>query len=404
MSSCSCRVGEAERNPPPGTQDLSTGTQDLSTVGSAPLHLPYSSESRIMSVDALRGFDMFWIAGGGEVVRRFLEIFARPLPAVIETQLEHVEWEGFVAWDLIMPLFLFIVGVSMPLSISKRLAKGQTKKQIYLHTLRRFAILWILGMFAQGNLMSFDLSKLHLYSNTLQAIAAGYLVATVVILNIGVIGQAVTAVALLIFFWLLMTFVPVPGHGAGLLTPDGNLAMFVDETILGHFRDGTPYTWILSSIPFAASVLLGVLTGHLMNSSKPRGTKLAWLIAAGIGGLALGQIAGLAFPIIKHIWTSSFVLYAAGWSWLLLALFYGLIDILGYRKWAFVFVVLGMNAIVVYVGTGIVRIRGVGELIIGASAYKALSPLPAFLFTTFVFALIWSVFYMMYRKKIFVRI
>lgn len=360
-------------------------------------------QGRVMSVDALRGFDMFWIAGGGELVKRLVELFRSPMPPALERQFEHVPWEGFVAWDLIMPLFLFIVGTSMPLAYARRLEKGQTHKSIYLHMIRRILILWVLGMVAQGNLLSFDVSKLHFYSNTLQSIAAGYLVATVVILNFTIVWQAVITTGLLVLFWLLMVFVPVPGHGAGMLTPEGNLAMYIDEALLGRFRDGTPYTWILSSITFAATVLLGVMSGHVIQSKLPPKNKALVLFAAGIAGLVLGRITGIWFPIIKHIWTSSFVLYAAGWSFLLLAFFYVIMDVWGYSKWAFGFVVIGMNAIVAYMLTEFLSAGRISDLVFGKAAAN-FGAAAHFLMAGLCFGVLWLVLYAMYRKRVFVRI
>ena len=158
-----------------------------------------------------------------------------------------------------------------------------------------------------------------------------------------------------------MRFVPVPGYGPGIFTPTGNLAMYIDKTLLGHFQDGTNYTWILSSLGFGATVLMGVLAGHLLRS-KLAGTRKALLLAgAGIACLLTGWLWGFAFPIIKHIWTSSMVLWSGGWFLLLLALFYWVIDVLGYRRWAFFFIVIGMNAIVAYIAPDIIpftRISG----------------------------------------------
>ena len=151
-------------------------------------------------------------------------------------------------------------------------------------------------------------------------------------------GQAVLAGALLVVYWALMRFVPVPGHGAGVFTPDGNLAMWIDKALLGRFRDGTPYTWILSSLGFSATTLMGVLSGHLLRAPLSGRRKVVLLTASGLGCLLGGWLWSFAFPIIKHIWTSSMVLWSGGWCLLLLALFYGVIDVLGYRRWAFFFV------------------------------------------------------------------
>lgn len=358
---------------------------------------------RVMAVDALRGFDMFWIVGGGEMVKRAIRLVADPMPGALEAQFEHVEWVGFAAWDLIMPLFLFIVGVSMPLAYTRRLEQGQSKRDLYLHLLRRVAILWVLGMIAQGNLLSFDLGRLHLYSNTLQAIASGYAIATVIILNVGVLWQAVSAVALLVLYWALLQFVPIPGHAAGTLEQHANLAMLVDETILGRFRDGTTYTWILSSITFASTVLLGAMAGHILRSGKAARTKAGWLLGMGVAGLALGLLWSFQFPIIKHIWTSSFVLYAAGWSFLLLGMFYIVMDVLKFRRWAFGFVVIGANAIVAYMVGEFISARFVEHLVFREYAAK-MPAAAAFSVAVLVFGSLWLALYLMYRKKIFVRI
>jgi predicted acyltransferase len=364
---------------------------------------PTAPGERITSVDALRGFDMFWIVGGRELIAGLLMVFMNPLPDGLARQFRHAEWIGFTAWDLIMPLFLFIVGTSIPLSFAKRLERGQTKKEIYRHVIRRTLILFVLGMIAQGNLLDFDLSRLHVYANTLQAIACGYLIASIVVLELNIRWQGVTTAGLLVLYWLLMVLVPVPGHGAGTLTPYGNLAMFIDKIILGRFRDGTTYTWILSGLGFAGTVLLGVMAGHLLRSDKPPKTKVLWLFGAGVAGLALGAVWGIWFPIIKHIWTSSFVLFAAGWSYLLLALFYLLIDVLGYKKWAFVFVVIGMNAIAVYMAAQVFHLQFIGETLVGGLA-RHLGEAGKFLELGVSFAAVWLILFWMYRKKTFIKI
>lgn len=360
--------------------------------------------TRVMSVDALRGFDMFWIMGGGEVVKQFIRLFSNPMPEGVEYQFEHVEWVGFAAWDLIMPLFLFIVGVALPLALSRRLEQGESAGRIYRHTFRRVVLLFLLGLIAQGNLLSFDLNRLHLYCNTLQAIAAGYLIATVAMLHLRKAGQVALCAALLIGFWLLMTLVPVPGHGAGVLTPKGNLAMYIDEAILRRFRDGTPYTWILSSMGFGGTVLLGVFAGYILQSQRmTQGRKALSLAGLGVALLAGGLIWGIWFPIIKHIWTSSFVLFAAGLSYLLLAAFYVLIDILQFKKWAFIFAVIGSNALLAYMAEGFVSARHIAEFLFGKSAL-GWPPIYTFSFALLVFAFLWTILYALYRKRIFVRL
>ena len=389
---------------------MSTATSEIARTvsveqsASAKAETPAAPPSqRIMSVDALRGFDMFWIAGGQAFVMEFCRLFANPLPPWLDRQFEHVPWEGFVGWDLIMPLFLFIVGVAMPFSFSKRLARGDTRKSIYGKVIYRVAVLWVLGIVAQGHLLAFDLNNLQLYSNTLQSIAAGYLIASIALVELPVRWQAVLAGALLVAFWALMTFVPAPGFGAGVLTPAGNLAMYIDNALLGRFRDGTNYTWILSSLGFGATVLMGVLSGHLLRSKLPDKRKVLLLAGAGLGCLLGGWLWGFSFPIIKHIWTSSMVLWSGGWCLLLLALFYGVIDVLGYRRWAFFFTVIGMNAIVAYMAPDIIPFSTISKTLF-AGLSRHLGMFGPFLVAAGTLGVLWVGLYYMFRKRTFVRI
>jgi len=363
------------------------------------------SAGRIMSIDALRGFDMFFIIGGERIFASLHDVFNRPQTEWIRTQLTHVKWEGFRFEDLIMPLFLFIVGVVMPYSFDKRLDADHGKMRLYLHILRRTVILFVLGMIAQGNLLEYDLSKLHIYSNTLQAIAAGYIIAAIIMLNLGLRWQIATTGILLLLFWALMMLVPFPGRGADVLTPDSNLAIYIDRVIFGSFIDGTdpPYTWILSSMTFGCTVMLGVMAGHLLRSDKVGIRKVMWLMAAGGGCIVAGLLWNLCFPIIKHLWTSSFVLFSGGLCFMLLALFYLVIDVLGFRKWAFGFVVIGSNAIAVYMATHLINFRNIGGVFVEGLEKYAGNWYPL-IYATAGFAVVWLILWWMYRKKSFIKI
>jgi predicted acyltransferase len=364
-----------------------------------------AASRRVVALDALRGFDMFWIVGGQQLALAIAGLFHEPVPAWVGYQLEHAEWIGFTAWDLIMPLFLFVVGAAMPFAFERRIERGQTKAELYLKIVRRTLILFVLGMIVQGHLLDFNLSTLHLYCNTLQAIAAGYVIAGVLMLNIGIWGQAIFTALMLVGYWLLLVYVPVPGHGVGVLEPGANLALAVDEAILGRFRDGTPYTWILSSMTFTATVLLGVMAGHVLQSMRSPIFKFIAMATMGLACLAGGWAWAnwLGLPIIKHIWTSSMVLWAAGWSYLLLALFYLLIDIVGWRRWAFPFVVIGLNAITIYVASFFVPFHGVAEALVGGLARHLGAGGPVLIAFSSVL-LMWLVLYHLYRQRIFLRI
>ena len=366
------------------------------------LHAVAPSE-RIVSVDALRGFDMFWIAGGAPFVMEFFKLFSNPLPPWLGGQFEHTPWVGFNCWDMIMPLFLFIVGVAMPFSIGKRVERGDSRWSIYRKVAYRVAVLWILGMVAQGHLLLFTLGNFQIYSNTLQSIAAGYLISSIALVELPVRWQAGLAAALLVVFWALMRFVPVPGVGAGVLTPQGNLAMWIDTVLLGPFRDGTNYTWILSSLGFGATTLMGVMAGHLLRGPKPKERKALLLAASGVACLAAGWLWSFEFPIIKHIWTSSMVLWSGGWCLLLLALFYYVIDVLGYRRWAFFFIVIGMNAIVAYIAPDIISFKAISHTLFAGLATH-LGMFGNFLLAAGALGILWFALYYMLRKKTFVRI
>jgi predicted acyltransferase len=360
---------------------------------------------RVVALDALRGFDMFWIVGGQELALAIAGLLPEPVPGFMEYELNHPAWEGFSAWDLIMPLFLFVVGAAMPFSFARRIGAGATKHELYLKMLRRVAVLWVLGMLAQGNLLEFKLSTLHVFSNTLQAIAVGYLAAGVVMLNVGVVGQLLFTVAMLVGYWLLLMYVPFGDHAAGTLEPHANLALAVDEWVLGRFRDGTTYTWVLSGMGFAATTLLGVQGGNLLRAPWTPWRKFFWLIFAGCICLAAGWVWAewLRFPINKHNWTSSMALWAAGWSYLLLAAFYLLIEIVGWRRWAFPFVVYGANAITIYVAYHLLPFQDVAKWWAGglAAHFGAFGPV----IVTFTAALLaWLVVYHLYRQKIFLRV
>ena len=362
-------------------------------------------KERVISIDALRGFDMFWIIGGGEMFASLNQIFNCPATACIKTQLTHVQWEGFQFEDLIMPLFLFIVGVVMPFSFNKRLAKGHSSKQILIHVIKRTIILFILGMIVQGNLLAYDLSRLHIYSNTLQAIAVGYFIAAIFMLHLGLVRQIAATGILLISFWIFMILVPVPGYGRGVLTPDGNLAIYIDRIFLGSFIDGTnpPYTWIMSSMTFACTVMLGVMAGHLLQSNSNAKAKLLWLVGLGVGCLVAGLIWNTVFPIIKHLWTSSFVLFSGGLCYLLLALFYLIIDVLGFKKWAFVFIVIGTNAIAVYTATHLVNFSNIADVFVRGLEIRT-GKWYSLIYASAGFVLVWLILLWMYRKKTFIKI
>lgn len=369
---------------------------------------PPPGEGRLVSIDALRGFDMLWIMNGKYLFLSLLAVWYRPLPtpAWLTTTMEHTRWGGFSFWDLIMPLFLFLVGVAMPFSFDRQIARGASRRMIYRRMAARFAVLWVLGMMVQGNLLALDLSKLKLFSNVLQCIACGYVLTGLVMLHMPRRVQPWITVALLVGYWLALTFVPTPGLGAGVLEDGRNLAAFVDARLMGRFAAGH-HTYILTIATFTATVMLGMHAGRLLQSSRTQRCKLLWLLAAGVAGLVLGWAWGLWFPINKPLWTSSMVLWSGGWCFLLLALFYGIIDVLHWRAWAVPLVVIGANPLLAYMlshlfmkeidGIGLVLFGGLGNLVEPCGWAPVVR-------TAGAVAVLWTLLGFLYRKKIFWRV
>lgn len=307
-----------------------------------------NSGQRIMSLDALRGFDMFWIMGGHPIFMGLDNVFHNKATAFIKQQFDHVEWFGFNFWDIIMPLFLFLVGVSMVFSLQRRMKEG-SKGTVLKHTIKRVLVLWLLGMIVQGKLLTYDLDKLELYSNTLQAIASGYLIATICLLYLSKRGQVIATAALLLAFWAIVALVPIDGSTAGAYSQWGNVAYRFDRLVLGQFHDGQDYTWIISSLNFGATTMLGVFCGYILQSANLPLIKLRNLVVLGVALIAAGLLWNIWHPIIKKIWTGSFVLYAGGISALMLAFFYLVIDMLHVKRGIKWMVIIGSNAIFAYV-------------------------------------------------------
>jgi len=317
--------------------------------------------SRVASIDALRGFDMFWITGGDALVYHLSRAVPIPLTLMLAGQFRHVEWEGFHFYDLIFPLFVFIVGLVLPFSLTRRLEAGANRRELYRHAVRRLFLLFFMGLLANG-LLDLNFHDLRLLG-VLQRIAIAYFFATLLVMNLDVRGQAVATAVILLGYWALMAWVPVPGFGRGNYTMQGNLAAFLDQRFLPRpfcCYDYGDNEGIISNIPAIATCMLGVMAGHWLRTTYSQKRKLLGLTVAGVVSLAVGLLWSLAFPIVKNIWSSSFVLFAGGWSLLLLALFYWIIDIRGYRKWAFVFTVIGANSITIYLARHFFNFREVG--------------------------------------------
>jgi predicted acyltransferase len=390
-------------------------------MASADIRPVVDKAGRLWSIDALRGFDMFWIVGGEEVVHRFFEWTKWPGHEVVSEQLEHVEWDGFHFEDLIFPLFLFLVGAVLPFSLGKLTEPGAPRTAAYGRILRRTLLLYVLGLLYYGRhgVLEFAFNDQR-YFGVLQRIAICYGIAAFITLLVRVPGQAVILVAILAGYWALMTKVAVPGGTAGDLTPQGNLSGHVDRWIRDNIggKIWTRYydnEGLLSTLPAVATTLLGALAGHWLRTARGALTKTIGLAMAGAVCLVLGlfwagYIPGLdsawVFPCIKNLWTSSYVLIAGGWSLLLLALFYGIIDGLGWRSWAFFFVVIGANAITIYFAHKVVNFHEISAYFFGGLGRwsERHGGDPNVVLALGVLIIEWLLLYVLYRHRVFLRV
>lgn len=326
--------------------------------------IPPTPSGRLASLDILRGFDLFLLVFFQPVFVALAHCLNLPWLNTVLYQFDHEVWVGFRFWDIIMPLFLFMTGVSMPFSFSK-FKDDSNKGAIYRKIIKRFILLFIFGMIVQGNLLGLDPQRLYLYSNTLQAIATGYLIASVTLLHCSFKWQIIVTCLLLLAYWVPMTFL-------GDFTPEGNFAEKVDRMVLGHFRDGAywsedgnwhfspyyTYTWILSSLTFGVTVLLGTFAGRIMKEGKAdRKRVVQVLLLVGVALIGASLLWSLQMPIIKRIWTCSMTLFSGGLCFLLMGIFYYWIDYKGHSNGLNWLKIYGMNSITAYILGEVVNFR-----------------------------------------------
>ena len=375
----------------------------------------HSSSKRLESLDALRGFDLFFLVALGPLMHSLARTANVEWLNESMWVFSHVSWEGFSPWDLIMPLFLFMSGISMPFSLS-RYKSISDKRPLLRRLAKRILLLWIFGMMCQGNLLALDPNTIYLYSNTLQAIATGYLITALLFLFTSRRTQIITAVVLLLVYWTAMQFITVDGYGGGNYTPQGNLAEWIDNTVLGRFRDTAQvidgkvvvadwyhYTWILSSLNFGVTVLTGLFAGYIAKDKIEEKKKLKPYFGSGITMVIAGWLWNFQMPVIKTIWTSSMVLVSSGYCFLLMGLFYYWIDYKGHRSGITWLKVYGMNSIVAYMLANVVNFRCIGEsLFYGLEQY--MGSYYSFLMTLWNIGAVYVIIWFMYKRGIFLKV
>lgn len=332
--------------------------------------------------------------------------------------LRHAEWHGWAPTDLVFPFFLFIVGVSISLSFSKRLEQGIEKNELYLKILKRTVILFGLGillaLFPHFNLVTIRIP------GVLQRIALCYLFSSLLFLKTGYKGRCMASFSFLAVYWLMMKLIPVPGYGPGVLAYEGNLCAYIDSHLLaGHlYKPGFDPEGILSTLPAIATTLLGTLTGDWLRSSKTILHKTIGILIGGLFFTLSGLLLHPLFPINKQLWTSTYVLFTAGVALLFLGFCYWMIEGMRIIKWATPFLVLGSNAIAVYVGStlmvkliGVIKVSASGE-VLSLKTYiynHLLAPWAgnlngSLLYPLFLIVLWVGIMTPLYRKKVIIKI
>ena len=368
------------------------------------------TNGRLASLDALRGFDMLFIIGLSSLIVAICKLFPGGADSWLATQMTHVSWDGLRHHDTIFPLFLFIAGISFPFSYAKQREKGVPRWKTYLKIIRRALVLVLLGLICNG-LLKFQFSSLR-FCSVLGRIGLAWMFAALLFINFKPSVRAVIAVVLLVGYWLLLRFVPAPDApaGAGPFSFEGNLVGYVDRCLFpGHLYKGDGGVFdpegTLSTIPAVVTAMLGMFTGEwVRRKDLSGGRKTLWMVAAAAVLLVLGLVWSQWFPLNKKLWSSSFVLVVGAYSLALFALFYWIIDVKGWKKWAFPLIVVGMNSIAIFMLPRIIDFRHATDFFLEGLC-GLMSPLwaKAVWYLGFL-ALNWLFLYFLYKKKVFLKV
>jgi predicted acyltransferase len=377
------------------------------------------TNGRLVSLDALRGFVMFWIMSGEHIIHALAK--AAPIPVFVwmSSQLHHTEWEGITFYDMIFPIFLFVAGVSMPYSFEKKMSIAgvntpmelptREKKKIYLSMLKRTCVLIFLGFIVNG-LLRFDGYDQTRFASVLGRIGLAWFFAGIIYLNFNLKKQIIWFIGILVGYYLAMKLIPVPDFGAGVLTKEGSLEGYIDRLFLPGRLHSKVYDpeGLFSTIPAVATALLGMFLGTFLKTKTNHfstNKKILIMVASAIVLIGIGLIWNYDFPINKHLWSSSFVCFVGGCSILFFTFFYLTIDVLGFHKWAFPLILIGSNSILIYMASeGLVNFGHTADFVFGGLI--KFSPLvwqPVFI-TLSVTLIQLVLLYFLYKKKWFLKV
>jgi predicted acyltransferase len=349
---------------------------------------------RLVSLDAFRGFIMFWIIGGGALMAGLRNLGHNPVIDTIVYQLSHTPWQGLRFYDIIWPCFMLMVGVSVPFSLAKA-ALTQTRSQLLRKALTRAAVLFLLGSLRES--VSLNSPYWVELSSALQPIAIAYL-AAFFLARTSIKVQAAVGGLILVGYAALLAFVGAPGVPAGSYAKEANLVLAVDLAVLGRAH-AEGWGTVLSTLPTISTTILGLILGEVLRSERPRSAKFRIIAFTGLCGVVLGFLLNPVIPIVMKLWTTSYGIATAGWACLLFALFYWFIDVAGFRRWAFPLVVIGMNAVAVYMAGTLFPLGH----IVGIFTRAVSATLEPLVRAVAVLAVEWLVLYWMWRRKIFLK-
>ncbi|WP_342087739.1 acyltransferase family protein [Dyadobacter sp. OTU695] len=365
-----------------------------------------NAPGRLASIDALRGFDMLMIAGGGQFIALLGGKTGIPLIDAIAAQFEHPAWNGFTFYDFIFPLFLFLAGTSLAFSVTGGVAKGIPQSVIRNKVFKRMLILIALGILDKNAPMDiFDPAHIR-YGSVLGRIGLATFISAILYMKFSTNRRLYIAVGILVGYYLTLILVPVPGFGAGDLSFEGNLVGWFDRSFMpGKLKQDTyDELALLTQFPAICLTIFGTVAGDTLLGERNTGPKLQKLFAFGLTGIVVGLLWNFVFPVNKHLWSSSFIMLTSGMAFVMLALFYWIIDVKGYQKWSFFFRVIGLNSLVIYLAVRFVDFNESSRLLFEGiykhapqnwhEVYNALGG----------FVLVWLFLYFLYRHKIFVKV
>lgn len=363
---------------------------------------------RLQSLDALRGFDMFFIMGLAALITNICNLFPGGGDCWLATQMTHVAWEGFRHHDTIFPLFLFLAGVSFPFSYAKQLAAGATRCRIYRKILTRGLVLVMLG-FVYSGLLKFDFGHLRFFT-VLTRISLAWMFAALIFINTKPAARAIICAVILVGYSLLLT-IPAPDYaGTDTLSLEGNIVSYVDRTLFGPnhlYRELYDPEGLLGTLPAIVTALLGMFAGELVKLPEEKVSvkrKALYLVYGGAALLVLGFFSNIFQPSIKALWNTTFVLFAGAYSALMFALFYYIIDVKGWRKWTLPFVVVGMNSITIYFAQRLISFSTTNKFLLSGVVGLVSEPWGKVIYSLGYVTLCWLFLYFLYKKKVFLKV